>query len=94
MAVTLQQAKDHLRILHDDQDAMIVGLIEAAEDWMKSVGVAEENLGRPSVQQAALILIGHWFDAGSLVPDDGGQSAAAIPYATRLLIAPWRSVLI
>lgn len=93
MAVTLQQAKDHLRVDFNDQDAMILGLIEAADDWMKSVGVAEENLSRPSVQQAALILIGHWFDGTSFSSEDGAGTIT-IPYATRALIAPWREVLI
>lgn len=93
MAVSLNLAKLHMRVDGDDSDALIQGYIEAADDWMKSVGVAEENLGRPSVQQAALILIGHWFDASSLATDDGA-SVATIPYATRALIAPWREVLI
>lgn len=33
-AVTLQQAKDYLRIDFDEDDTLIQGLIDAAEDWV------------------------------------------------------------
>lgn len=93
MAVlSVLRVKDALHIDATEDDAALDLLIEAAEDWLKSVGVAEEDLSRPSVQQAAVLMVKYWFDTGiSIAPD---SAAPAIPPAVRALVAPWRKVLI
>lgn len=92
MAVlSVADLKASLHIDGNEDDATLAGLIDAAEDWMVSVGVAEENLSRPSVRQATVLIVKHWFDAQIAVESDG--TMASIPSAARVLIAPWREVL-
>ncbi len=90
MTLTLEQAKGHLRVIHGAEDALITGLIGAALDWLQGVGVAEEDLGRPAVLQAALLLIGHWYTNREAV---GAADLRQVPLAVSALIAPFRKVL-
>jgi hypothetical protein len=93
MAVlSIVRVKEALHIDSSDDDQALVFLIEAAEGWLKSVGVAEEDLSHPSVKQAAVLMVKFWFDTGTAIaPDSAGP---AIPPAVLALIAPWRKVLI
>lgn len=90
-SLSVEALKAHLHIDGTEDDATLSALIEAAEDWLKSVGVAEENLSRPSVRQAVVLIVKQWFDAQIALEADG--AVASIPSAARALIAPWREVL-
>ena len=63
MIVTVPEAKAHLRIQHEDEDAYIGSLIEqaqsAAEDFCR---VLFEEAAPPSVRLAVLLMIGHYFE--------------------------------
>ena len=56
--IYLQQAKDHLRITHDDEDAAIQAMIDAASaaalDYLNLDGF--DSNGAPAPVQAAILL--------------------------------------
>lgn len=61
--VTLQEAKDHLRVLEDDEDALIQGLIEAAEGHIANY--LGDDLPEPMpapVRAAVLLLVGDLYE--------------------------------
>lgn len=90
MIVTLAQAKAHLRVDFDDHDAVITALIDAAEDYLGRIGCpVDTDPIAPTVQQASLLLIGHWFDNGSTV--DSGTSHE-VPFSVSALVASVREV--
>jgi uncharacterized phiE125 gp8 family phage protein len=55
--VSLVDAKAHLRVFHDDDDAYIGGLIAAAQDWL----AGEKNwIGRSVVEQGWELTLSHF----------------------------------
>ncbi|WP_425915934.1 head-tail connector protein [Pseudomonas sp. GWSMS-1] len=100
--IALAAVKAHLRVEHDDEDTMIQGYIDGAisafEVWTNRKLVADEaSLPEPignalviskSIQQGALMLIGHWYaNAESVVI---GTITAELPFATHALWQPHR----
>lgn len=73
--VTLDEAKKHLRVEFNDDDALIEGLIVAARQWAEDFlnrslvaappTPAEPNPKAPEVlqkwKQAMLLVLGHWY---------------------------------
>lgn len=102
--IDLAAVKAHLRVEHDDEDAMIQGYIDAAisafEAWTNRA-LAPDAAALPdpvgnalviskSIQQGALMLIGHWYaNAESVVI---GTTTAELPLATAALWQPHRWV--
>ena len=102
--IDLPIVKAHLRVDHDDEDALIEGYRDAAlsafETWTNRTLVdPAESLPDPvgnalwmskSIQQGALLLIGHWYGSREAVVI--GTITAELPMATNALWKPHRWV--
>ena len=102
--IDLSIVKVHLRVDHDDEDALIEGYRDAAlsafETWTNRTLVdPAEPLPDPvgnalwmskSIQQGALLLIGHWYGSRESVVI--GTITAELPMATNALWKPHRWV--
>ena len=102
--IDLPIVKAHLRVDHDDEDALIEGYRDAAlsafETWTNRILVDPEGtlpdpvgnalLMTKAIKQGALMLIGHWYsDKESVVI---GGVAVELPMATSALWKPHRWV--
>ena len=92
--VTLEQAKDHLRVDIDDDDLYIVDLCDVAEASVANeIGttlVSQEQGGvlpKP-LYQAILLMIGHLYDTRE--PVMVGVSVVKCPYTLDYLVAPYK----
>lgn len=86
-AVDLADAKAHLRINFAADDAYITGLIEAAEDYVESVGVAFATPIQPAVRHAVLLIVSHFYNNREAVTTAG---IAAMPFGVNALLQPFR----
>lgn len=87
-AVTLQEAKDHLRILDDAEDNHLTSLLEAAEGFVASY--LEDDLPEPMpapVRAAVLLLMGDLYENRERQSDRALQENATF----HLLLNPYRS---
>lgn len=86
--VTVQEAKDHLRLLEDDEDTYIATLLEAAEGHV--AGYLGEDLPEPMpapVRAAVLLLVGDLFENRERQADRALYENATF----HLLLNPYRS---
>ena len=102
--IALSLVKQQLRVFHDDEDQLIQGYTEAAlsafESWTNRTLIDPAHaLPDPpgnaialskSIQQGALLLIGHWYANRETVAV--GVSAIELPMATNALWKPHRWV--
>ncbi len=102
--IDLTVVKAHLRVDHDDEDALIQGYTDAAfsafETWTNRSLIAEgEPLPDPvgsalsltkAIRQGALLLIGHWYSSRESVVV--GAITTELPMATNALWKPHRWV--
>ena len=102
--IDLPIVKVHLRVDHDDEDALIEGYRDAAlsafETWTNRTLIAPESaLPDPvgnalrmnkSIQQGALLLIGTWYNSRESVAV--GNIVNELPMATSALWKPHRWV--
>lgn len=102
--IDLPIVKAHLRVDHDDEDALIEGYRDAAlsafETWSNRKLVAEgEVLPDPvgnallmskAIRQGALLLIGTWYNSRESVVV--GTITSELPMATNALWKPHRWV--
>lgn len=97
----LAVVKSHLRVDHDDEDALIQAYTDAAlaafEDWTNRKLVAADDQSETpenaavmtaSIQQGALLLIGQWYANREAVLT--GSIVTSFPMATRALWMPHR----
>lgn len=89
MPVALEDAKRHVRVTSDDDDAYITSLIGAAEGHLASTGVDMEADPLPApVAHAVLLLVGHYFENRMAVVGD--TPATVLPYGVNALVQPYR----
>ena len=102
--IALSLVKQQLRVFHDDEDLLIQGYTDAAlsafETWtnrtlIDPVHALPDPPGNAitlskSIQQGALLLIGHWYANREAVAV--GVSAIELPMATNALWKPHRWV--
>ena len=100
--IDLLVVKAHLRVDHDEEDALIQGYMDAAlsafETWTNRTLIdPAEALPEPvgnalrmtkSIKQGALLLIGHWYGARETVVV--GTITSELPMATNALWKPHR----
>lgn len=70
--IDLARAKLHLRVDGDEENSLITGYIESAKshvamhcdrELVEAVPVEPDQMGlTPDVEQAILLLVGHWYD--------------------------------
>lgn len=102
--IDLPIVKAHLRVDHDDEDALIEGYRDAAlsafETWTNRTlvdpdaalpePVGNALLMTKAIHQGALLLIGHWYSGRETVVI--GTITAELPMATSALWKPHRWV--
>ena len=88
--VTLEEAKAHLHVLHDDDDATITLMIEAAVDHLRSIDVdVTADPPPPALRQAVLIFVSHLFNDLMAVLEPTAEMRRP-PIAFLRLVAPYR----
>lgn len=86
--VTLAEAKDHLRVSHDSEDAGVAMMIAAALDHMRSIDVdVTVDPLPPALHHAALMLVAHFYENREAV----GEPVQAVPLGFERLVSPYRS---
>ena len=90
----LATVKMHLRVDGDEEDALIGGYIEAAKahveqhcdrKLVEAEPVEPEQMGlTPDVEQAVLLLVGHWYANREAVVV--GTISSAVPLAVERLL--------
>lgn len=82
--VSLTEVKEYLRIDGEEEDALLISLIRAAEKHCENYLKARLPKNTPSpVKQALLILTGHFYEE---------RTGENIPKAVYSLLAPYRKV--
>lgn len=88
MSVSLTLAKAHLRVEHNDEDDLIQHYIDAAMAWVVRYTGDNYDVYIIELEQAQLLLIGHWYETREAV--NIGGSVAEIPFAVEALAGPYR----
>lgn len=99
--VTLEQVKHQCRIEHDDEDVLLAGYIAAARDHVQmyldrniyEVAIPDDDpdgvIDNPSIDQATLLMIGHWYAHREAVSE---SSMNEMPMGTYCLLQPYRNM--
>jgi uncharacterized phage protein (predicted DNA packaging) len=88
--ITLAAAKLYCRIDHNEDDTVLERMIAAASEHFASIGVdVTLEPQRPSLQQAILMLVAHWYDNREAVSD---VKTFAVEIGVDRLIQPYREV--
>lgn len=94
--IDLARVKSHLKVDGDEEDGIIAGYFEAAKshvamhcdrELVEGTPVLPEQMGfTPDVEQAVLLLVGHWYANREAVVT--GTISTAIPLAVDRLLWP------
>lgn len=88
MLVSLEAAKNHLRVDFGDDDAAITAFIAVAEGHLKAVGVDIDADPLPEpIRHAALLLIGQFYEFRETI---NSGKLTEVPIGFHALIAPHR----
>lgn len=97
--ITLDEAKDHLRVDYDTDDAYIISLIDLVEDVVANeieddlVNLEDVSGVIPApLTHAMLLLLGHFFAVRESVTV--GVNAVEVPFGFKFLIAPYKNWVI
>lgn len=86
--ITLQQAKQHLRVEHDDEDDLIQTYIDAAEDWIAKRCGEFEDFPKALVA-ATLLFVGDLYENREIQFTSIKMSTSK---TMETLVAPYRRV--
>lgn len=88
--VTLDAAKDYLRVTEPDEDALIQSLVLAASEAVREVADKWDGTGDipERLRLATLMLIADWFDMREA--SNPAFMAATMPNGVRWLVEPFR----
>ncbi|MDW9583458.1 phage gp6-like head-tail connector protein [Sinorhizobium meliloti] len=86
-AVSLAEAKAHLRIGFTSDDAYVTSLLEAAEGYVSEIGVALAAPVPAPVKHAILLLVSHWYGAREAAATEPPK---AIAFGVDALLQPFR----
>jgi len=88
--VSLEEAKRHIRVLHDFEDDIIGFYIDAAEAHIESIGVVYPDGPVPaSLKAAQLLLVSHLFTNRDAVTE---SRVRTLPLGFDALTAPYRPI--
>ena len=99
--VTIEQVKYQCRIDHDDEDALLISYMAAARDHVQmhldrtiyEGAVPSDDpdgvIDNPSIDQATLMLIGHWYAHRESVSE---TSMNEVPMGVTSLLTPYRNL--
>lgn len=89
--ITLEMVKHQCRIDHDDEDDLLMRYLNAALIHASNYidGLLDES--NPVVQQAVLLLVGHWYDNREAVNNDY-QTPQSISFGFEALLQPYRNL--
>lgn len=82
MIVTLERAKEHLRVTSDEEDALITLYIEAAGENIKDFLNRPVPEGSFSAQAAALLMIGDMYEnrEAQILADSVNENPAVLRF--------------
>ena len=83
MTVSLDLAKAHLRVLHDDEDNLILSYIDAAQAWIDRFCGENVDVYAAELDQAQLLLVGFYYETRGIGDD--------VPPAVHALAGPFRT---
>ena len=95
MYITLERAKEHLRVDFDDDDNYITSLIDVVEQAVSA------EIGQPlaelevagviphDLQHSILLLLSHFYNVRE--PVTLGVMAVEVPYSYKYLIQPYKN---
>ena len=92
--IALSEAKDYLRIDHDEDDAQVQSILDAAESYIRSLCKPYLNESEqwdtlpPELKQAVLILTSHLFENRGVTGRPG--VFGELPFSVTALIANHR----
>lgn len=87
MAVTLEQAKNYLKLDSDivEDDELITSLIDAAANYVEQ-STGKKNAGNPTYDLCIKLLVAHWYENRAIYSAEPG-AINDIPHSvTQLLI--------
>lgn len=89
--ITLERAKQHLRVTHESEDDLIQVYIDAAHAWiLRYTGEGYDEYADELVA-AELLLIGHFYANREAVNvGSSGSSVSEMPFAVEALAGPFR----
>jgi len=92
--IDLARVKHHLRVDGDEEDSLVTGYFEAAKshvamhcdrELVETAPVEPEQMGlTPDVEQAILLLVGHWYANREAVAL--GTISTTVPLAVERLL--------
>lgn len=88
--VTLPEAKEYIRVTHDDEDRLIESLVAAASEAIREVADRWVDTGETPerLRLAALMLVADWYDLRGASSE--GKPVTPLPHGVSWLVAPFR----